>query len=276
MTGQYRAWKYYALFLYYKLRIPIDCTSGRGRLLLSEAVHLIRAMTHKKLEMPGHGKIHSVSTIWGTFRFIGDLYGYLIMNPSFERPDMEVFIRDIRSALSKKKRVLFLDIGANVGLYTIGIPNRIGKNRISIHAFEPDPVYYRLLRENIRMNGVKNVRTHNAALGTVDKTMKAKKFAFKGENILDREALYHVRRLDSFIPASYYNTFDEIFMKIDIEGHEEGAMDGAQHLWDSGKTIHLMIEDCVNPNIVHYLTRHGWTYIKKITPYDSFWDKQHL
>jgi len=117
-------------------------------LLLSELVHLISAVFRISDELPGSSKIRYIETLWGKFHFIGDLYGYLIMNPAFERQDLEYFVSRIKIALNNGCRIAFFDIGANVGLYTIGLRKQYSEDRLKIYSFEPDPTYYKLLYKN--------------------------------------------------------------------------------------------------------------------------------
>ena len=58
---------------------------------------------------------------------------------------------------------VFLDIGANQGLYAIGAARN--PNCLACHAFEPVPATYGYLQKNLRLNGVAGkVSTVNAAI----------------------------------------------------------------------------------------------------------------
>jgi len=54
-----------------------------------------------------------------------------------------------------------LDVGANIGLTTL-LHSRLAD---TVHAFEPSPTTFELLRENIARAGVQNVELHNVGLG---------------------------------------------------------------------------------------------------------------
>lgn len=56
---------------------------------------------------------------------------------------------------------LFLDIGANVGYYSLLAARRFSR----VIAFEPSPRAQRLLRANLARNGVTNVEVHEVAVG---------------------------------------------------------------------------------------------------------------
>lgn len=71
---------------------------------------------------------------------------------------------DMRFVLDNlKPNDIFVDIGANVGTYTILASKVRGAKTIS---FEPDPQTARFLRRNIAVNGIASkVEAINAALG---------------------------------------------------------------------------------------------------------------
>jgi len=63
-----------------------------------------------------------------------------------------------------KKGDFAIDVGANLGWYTITLANLVGENGF-ILAFEPNPRNHKLLLENIRLNQVENqVKTYQSAL----------------------------------------------------------------------------------------------------------------
>lgn len=57
-----------------------------------------------------------------------------------------------------------IDIGAHVGWYTMLFSNRAGETG-QVFAFEPAPENFSLLKANVELNGRKNVRIENVALG---------------------------------------------------------------------------------------------------------------
>jgi FkbM family methyltransferase len=60
----------------------------------------------------------------------------------------------------------FVDIGGNIGSYAlIASEQKLAK----VHVFEPHPVTFRLLRQNIELNQRSNVTLHNVALGSSER-----------------------------------------------------------------------------------------------------------
>lgn len=239
---------------------------------MAEFIHLTNVLFDIHNEMPGSTSLQELTTIFGTYRFIGDNYGYSILSPAFERPDKELFLSNFKAALGRNRKILYVDVGAFVGDYTVGLLTFVNSKRVTTLAFEPDPVCFSLLQENLRRNNIHGVRVFKYGLSNTGKAVSVKGYVKKENRILPSRVPYTFRTLDSILPKNYYKKFDSIFVKVDIEGHEEEAFDGARYLLTSGKKIYLMIEDCVNPSIINYLKLHGFTFKTKITPYDSFWE----
>ncbi|MBK8321736.1 MAG: FkbM family methyltransferase [Betaproteobacteria bacterium] len=62
---------------------------------------------------------------------------------------------------------VFLDLGANIGYYTVLASKRCGPGG-RVHAFEPEPVNFSLLERNVALNGCENVNLVHAAASDAD------------------------------------------------------------------------------------------------------------
>ncbi len=71
---------------------------------------------------------------------------------------LDLFIRSLKPGDT------VYDIGSNVGVYTVFLAKVVGDTG-SIIAFEPHPATYQLLLENIKLNGLLNVRPFQKAVG---------------------------------------------------------------------------------------------------------------
>lgn len=139
----------------------------------------------------------------------------------------------------------FLDVGANVGVYTLLAAGLVGPNGV-IHAFEPGSLALLRLRENVALNKLKNVQIHEQALAD-----------HNGEGRLDVGGDDCVARL---VPKSAGTgvtgtakidcvTLDDCLAnsvfamaKLDIEGAEPLALRGAMNHLNSGNPPVLQIE----------------------------------
>lgn len=70
-----------------------------------------------------------------------------------------------------KKGDTVVDVGANIGFYTIYFSKAVGPQG-TVLAFEPDPENIKLLRENVKLNRCTNVKIFPFALGNADTTEK--------------------------------------------------------------------------------------------------------
>ena len=151
----------------------------------------------------------------------------------------------------KNNRInIFLDIGANSGIYSLLISSKFKK--LKIFSFEPIKKTYDKLLKNIRLNkSLKNIKTYN--YGASNKNSKQIMKALIKKNIIQyggfgvsqtkkinknfytEEASF--KKLDSIF--NFKNK--KIFIKIDTEGHENLLLDGIKKLIKNND-IHMQIE----------------------------------
>ncbi len=76
----------------------------------------------------------------------------------------ETIIDDSYKINALKQPQVIIDVGAGLGDFSILCAKKFTDAKII--AFEPNPEQYKLLRENIKINKVRNVQTYNLAVGT--------------------------------------------------------------------------------------------------------------
>lgn len=122
--------------------------------------------------------------------------------------------------LSLKSRFVFVDIGANQGVFSLIAAKN--KNCISIHAFEPNLKISKLLKSNLIRNKVSNAIIHSRAIGRFNTKLKffvpdnhsgAGRISSKNSN-MEVDCVNYLY-LDKFLP-----NIEELFIKIDVEGTE--------------------------------------------------------
>jgi FkbM family methyltransferase len=134
---------------------------------------------------------------------------------------------------------VFLDVGANIGWYALTVA-RSAKARISILAFEPDPLSFRLLSENIRLNGCDAVRAVQQAVSDAETTKTLYLYANKNRGRhsllpINDQGTVQVRTtsLDAFLDREGIDPGRVAFVKIDVEGYEYHVLNGARRLLDT-------------------------------------------
>jgi FkbM family methyltransferase len=130
----------------------------------------------------------------------------------------------------------FLDIGANLGIYSLKIASSIPN--ISVIAFEPDLRNYSQLHANIFLNELEDIiRTEKIALSnTNDETrFHHHKADNRGRSRVSDsgDRIVTTKKLDGFLPLFG----KRIAIKIDVEGHELNVIQGAEHFLKNNKCI---------------------------------------
>ena len=125
---------------------------------------------------------------------------------------------------------LFVDVGANVGSYTILACAAIGAKG---YAFEPVPATYKRLVENIRINHLEDrVQYLNMGVGR-----EPAMIAFTSDMDTTNHALAHGEQNANAIDVEI-TTLDTALLnqspsllKIDVEGYETAVLEGAMVRW---------------------------------------------
>lgn len=144
-----------------------------------------------------------------------------------------------------KEGDVVLDIGANIGYYTLIFAKLVGDNG-RVFAFEPEPENFAILKKNVEANGYKNVVLIQKGLS--DETGQVKLYLAeknKGDHrIFDsgdgrRAVEIHVSRLDDYFRDSY----DKInFIKMDVQGTEYKVIKGMTLLLQKLTNLIIMME----------------------------------
>ena len=162
------------------------------------------------------------------------------------------------SALVPKGKIA-IDAGANVGVYSYWI----ARSATQLTAFEPQP----RLAKRLAASGIKGLTVHNVALSDAVGVAELHVPQAHGEASL--------RNLDVpvdtiRVPLTTVDSFglaDVGFFKVDVEGHEEPLLHGAeQTLRKSSACVYIEIEERHNPGglfrIVAWLADLGYTDVQ--------------
>ena len=143
------------------------------------------------------------------------------------RFDPEVFT-PIASAL--KPGDTFLDIGANVGYYSMLAIDLIGPKGC-IHAFEIDPRPLKCLRKTIKKTHINNIVIHACAVGEASGTLAFSMGLDCGHSSLSNKPTgmeVPVRTIDQMVSSD--DSLSIKAVKIDIEGGELQALRGMSRI----------------------------------------------
>ncbi|MGI6483583.1 MAG: FkbM family methyltransferase [Methanobacterium sp.] len=166
----------------------------------------------------------------------------LLKSGIYEEYETETFKNLLQS------NTIFIDIGANIGYYTLIAASKIKDGQI--YSFEPVKSNYKLLTKNIKINNINNVKAFQKAIS--NRNGKIKIFidgtnlgnhSLAKNNVIDKTESTEVEtiRLDSF-----FNNLEEIIeedflIKIDTQGAEGLIVEGAHNLL-LNKNIKILME----------------------------------
>jgi FkbM family methyltransferase len=145
-----------------------------------------------------------------------------------------------------KPGMVFLDIGAHHGLYSVVAAKRLGEDG-TVVAFEPSEREFRRLRLHLRLNGMHLVRAEPIALGAMASTQKFFQI-ISGDNTRgglrppassDRvsETSVETARLDDYVERRALSRVDVV--KLDVEGGELGVLQGASSVMTKFRPIFI-------------------------------------
>jgi FkbM family methyltransferase len=136
-------------------------------------------------------------------------------------------VEEIRKIVKEGDTVI--DIGANIGYFTVLLANIVG-NGGKVYAFEPDPRNTKLLKRTIERNGWKNVfLVNNAVSNMVGELTLYQTHSHAGNSISQCEAESTIK-VDVVTIDSVLNMQKVSFIKMDMDGSEPLAIIGMKNL----------------------------------------------
>lgn len=160
------------------------------------------------------------------YLYPNDGVGRLIFYFGYHEPEifhfLDTFLQD---------GMVFFDIGANIGIYSLYASKRIGSGRV--HCFEPFDETFSKLQVNISLNGINNAALNRVAVGdtvgrinlVVDED-SSKNFVTEVE---DSASIFSpIISLNQYADSNSIEHID--YLKIDVEGYELKVIRGASNL----------------------------------------------
>ena len=137
----------------------------------------------------------------------------------------------------------FVDVGANIGAYTIPLSRMLTAGRVV--SFEPNPPTLRRLVENVERNRAKNVSIHGVGLSDASEAAILRGASLTTASIHKNETSavhseIQLTTLDDFCKEHDIATVN--LLKIDIEGNEWKCIDGAERTIASNPDLLMILE----------------------------------
>lgn len=152
---------------------------------------------------------------------------------------------------------LILDVGANLGAFSIPVAKKLGPAGAVVHAFEPQRIVFQQLCGNIFLNRLDNVFTHQLALGSETKTIRLPKVDY--HNTLNIGSVSLIPGIQKVTRVAYSETEAEdvrmttidamalpgrcAFIKLDVEGFESEVIAGARAFLEANGFPPILFEE---------------------------------
>jgi FkbM family methyltransferase len=184
---------------------------------------------------------------YGNLTFVfplgSEYFSHIFLYGSYEPEVMLFLMRFLRPGMN------VLDIGANVGLFSILSSSLVGSEG-RVWSFEPDPRALKLLKKNLALNNANNVQVFPVALS--DKNEESPFFSAVdsvysslvkpiGPNPSKAEVInVHCQTLDNLAASQKITAIN--FMKIDAEGSEIPIILGAKNTLERSPNLAIICE----------------------------------
>jgi|SRR5437899_4522421 len=153
----------------------------------------------------------------------------LIYYQGFSEPDTAALVRAYL-----KPGMVFVDVGAHIGEYALLAAQRVGRTG-EVHAFEPNPLVFAVLAENVRLNGLDQIVMRPWAVSSAEGDVAfdlhpepALSALASGAASTDRAR--HVERVPAVTLDGYLAGRRADLIKIDVEGAELLVVRGGRSL----------------------------------------------
>ncbi|MFX0139801.1 MAG: FkbM family methyltransferase [Candidatus Hodarchaeota archaeon] len=138
--------------------------------------------------------------------------------------------------MSNFKGELFVDVGANVGFYSI----MMSKNYKNVVAFEPEPSNMEELRKNIRICSVNNILCIQKAVSNNNGTIQLNLSDHMGGHSILGRSNNNITVNTCSLTSFFEKDINIDLIKVDVEGAEWMVLEGSEKIID--KIISWLIE----------------------------------
>ena len=214
-----------------------------------------------------------IKTTSGTFFCRKQTMDFLFANHAYEWNVKKFMLENYQNY------TVFLDIGANIGTYSI----LLGRKGLKCFAFEPSQENFKVLKKNIELNNLQEkVKFFNYGLG---KTNCEKEFVFNSLNTgashvisnsgEDKNYNIYIKSFDSVYKDFNFKKEDKFLIKIDVEGMEPNVLEGAKSFLLEFSEILVVAEDkhCGNKNLINLIDQLMNASFKRVDKYNMCFKK---
>lgn len=190
----------------------------------------------------------SVNTLGVSFKIIIDPVHNCVVDAEIEQSGF--WENGVCKAIMKylPNNGVFLDIGTNIGYHSLLVASYL-QGKGEVYSFEPLPRLFKQFTDSIALNGFTNIIPNNVGLAEKDgeHTIFLREENIAGSSLFNftdkidnfiaaEQEVIQLKKLDTFLP--HLTHVDVI--KIDVEGYEYEALQGAKELLTKSHPIIFM------------------------------------
>ncbi|MEM4177430.1 MAG: FkbM family methyltransferase [Nitrososphaeria archaeon] len=201
--------------------------------------------------------LNKVLFIFGRKFFCRNFNDLLHIVPSFELQISSWFKQ------FKSKDNVFIDVGANVGRYTVLLAPFFKK----VVSVEPDPYNFWVLRKNVLLNDLGNVILFRVGCFSVsgEGILHLSPKNFGSHSLKDKDNFagcvrVPLKRLDDILGETNVSYWEVGLIKIDVEGVEEEVLLGATRLLSVGRPA-IIVESLNVGRVFKVLSSYGYRLV---------------
>lgn len=164
--------------------------------------------------------------------------GYHLLNMGSENME-SMWI--LQRYLNDKRNPVIIDVGANIGAFSVQVADIIAPLNGTVYAFEPQRQIYQMLCGNLALNSIDNVYAEKVAVGCSNKAITVPKIDYykpasfgsvgltgEFDDVGQDLDFGNGELVDQIILDQYFESIDNIsVIKVDVEGMELDVVNGA-------------------------------------------------
>ncbi len=190
-------------------------------------------------------------------------------------PDKEEvgILRSLVSASKEGHKIVFLDIGANIGSYSISMVDICDE----VIAFEPHPYTSKRCKMNFLLNDCSEDNVRQLALSNENGVIHFSDYGGSStvNHIVESDGIeVEVSTLDNFIVNNNFKKENEYIIKIDVEGFEEQVFCGGKEFFTNYNIKGIVFECFSKDEVFELLKSYGYKEIKKLSENNYFATKK--
>lgn len=272
---RYNSWKFYSNYFFYKIFIlPFQIKTPKLKFYVYELLYSFIKIFKKSYMLIYPFNDNVIITKYGKFYIRPKTTDAITVSPAYEYLDRKELFKRFKKFFKKRKKVLFVDIGANIGCYSIEIAKKFLNYDLLVLSVEASLFNYEILLKNIQINNLNHlIKAYNIALWDKDGLTisifhndKVPGQTFVTED-LGKEILVKTKTLESLL-REFTNFFDILVIKIDVEGAEEKILSKGKNIFKEFEEVHLLIESFDDEKTISFLSTLEFKDFMRLTPYN--------